>query len=61
VNTHQIVLIAGAVALLWYCGKKKNASASSVAANSANAQATYTTTQAAQAEQWWNYAGSWQA
>lgn len=63
-SKHHVILIGGALALLWYV-KSKNAgvkpTAAAVAASAApNASTTYTTTQSEQAAQWWNYAGSWQ-
>lgn len=59
-SNHQLLLIGGAVALLWYVKTKAKPTAAATAANSPNANAQYTTTQSAQAAQWWNYAGSWQ-
>jgi hypothetical protein len=57
---HHLVLIGGALALLLYVKHKHKGGAASVAAsNSANASTQYTTAQAPQAAQWWNYAGSW--
>ena len=57
---HEYILIGGALALLWYCQRKKNLGAASVAANSPGAGTTYTTQQAAAAAPWWQYAGQWQ-
>ena len=57
----NLIIIGGALALLWYVkAKAKPNAAATAAASSANASTTYTTTQAADAAQWWNYAGSWQ-
>lgn len=54
----NLIIIGGALALLWYA-KSKTASPATAAANGPNAGATYTTTQAPQAGDWWKYAGSW--
>ena len=60
-SKHHVILIGGALALLWYVKTKaKPSPAATAASNSANASTQYTTTQAAQSAAWWNYAGSWQ-
>ena len=57
---HEFILIAGALALLVYCQKKKNLNASTAAANAPGAATTYTAQQAPAAAEWWVYAGNWQ-
>jgi hypothetical protein len=60
-SKQNIILIGGALALLWYVkAKAQPTAAATAAANSANASTQYTTTQAPAAAAWWNYAGSWQ-
>ncbi len=56
---HHLILIGGALALLWYCNKQKNLNASTAAASAPSAGTTYTTTQAAAASQWYNFPGLW--
>jgi hypothetical protein len=60
-DKHHLVLIGGALALLWFVKHKAKSpsTAAAAAANSANASTKYTTAQAAQSANWWNYAGSW--
>lgn len=55
----HLILIGGAIALLWYVKNKSATSAAATAANSPNASTQYTTTQAPQAADWWKFAGSW--
>lgn len=57
---HHMILIGGALALLWYCKQNKNLNASTAAASAPNSNATYTTTQAATSAQWWTFGGLWQ-
>lgn len=60
-SKQHVILIGGALALLWYVkAKAKPSAAATAAANSSNASTQYTTTQSAKAAEWWNYAGSWQ-
>lgn len=56
---HHLILIGGALALLWYCNKSKNLNASTAAASTPNSATTYTTQQSTAAANWWNFAGSW--
>lgn len=59
-SKQHMILIGGALVLLWYVKAKAKPTAAVTAANAPNANAQYTTTQSEQAAQWWNYAGSWQ-
>ena len=60
-SKQNIILIGGALALLWYVkAKAKPTTAATAAAGAPNASTQYTTTQAQQAAEWWMFAGSWQ-
>lgn len=60
-TTKNVILIGGALALLLYVSKTKNAapSAATLAAAAPNASTQYTTTQSADAADWYKFAGSW--
>lgn len=56
---HHLILIGGALALLWYCNQQKNLNAQTTNASAPSAGTTYTTTQATAAAAWYNFPGLW--